>query len=109
MKDLTVLEQIILSAVWSLKDNAYGVSVRQKAKKLLGKNINYGTLYNALEQLLGKGYVTKNPGESDLDRIGRPRIYYSLTARGETALYASYELHRNIWDSIADFVENHKP
>jgi PadR family transcriptional regulator PadR len=109
LKDLTVLEQIILSAVWSLKDNAYGVSVRQKAKKLLGKNINYGTLYNALEQLLGKGYVTKNPGESDPERIGRPRIFYSLTPRGEKALWASYELHRTIWDSISDFVENFKP
>lgn len=109
MKDLTVLEQIILSSIWSLKDNAYGVSVRQRAKKLLGKNINYGTLYNALEQLLGKGYVKKRGGDTGPDRIGRPRIYLTLTPRGEKALWASYELQNNIWDSIPDFVKSQKP
>jgi len=73
MKELTVLEQIILSAILNLKDDAYGVSVRQRVKKLMRKNINYGTLYNALEQLLRKGYVTKTQGEPTRERIGRPR------------------------------------
>ncbi len=109
MKELTVLEQIILSAVWNLKPNAYGVSVRQRVKKLLGKNINYGTLYNALEQLLNKGYVAKKKGESGPERIGRPRIFYSLTRDGEKALRDAYELHRTIWNSIPDFVESRKP
>lgn len=109
MKDLTVLEQIILSAIWSLKDEAYGVSVRQRANKLMGRNINYGTLYNALEQLMGKGYVKKREGTNHPDRVGRPRIYLSLTPRGERALSASYELQKTIWDSIPDFVKNQKP
>lgn len=108
VKELTVLEQVILSAIWSLKDDAYGVSARKRAIKLLGKNINYGTLYNALEQLLGKGFVMKRTGSPDPDRVGRPRIYYSLTPRGAKALWASYKLHQNLWESISDFVENHK-
>ena len=108
MKNLTVLEQVVLSAIWSLKENAYGVSVRQRAKKILGKNINYGTLYNALEQLLVKGYVTKRAGDNDTARIGRPRIYYRLSDRGERALYSSYQLQQNIWENASDFVKNHK-
>jgi len=59
MKELTVLEQIILSVILNLKDGAYGVSVRQQVQKVMGKKINYGTLYNALEQLLKKGYLRK--------------------------------------------------
>ena len=109
MKDLTVLEQIILSAIWSLKAEAYGVSVRQRANKFMGRSINYGTLYNALEQLMGKGYVKKREGVTHPDRVGRPRIYLSLTPRGERALRASYELQKTIWDSIPDFVNNQKP
>ena len=109
MKELTVLEQIILSAILNLKDDAYGVSVRQRVKKLMRKNINYGTLYNALEQLLRKGYVTKTQGEPTRERIGRPRIFYTLTHSGKKALLEAYELHRTIWDSIPDFVENYKP
>jgi len=44
-KGFAFLEQIILSAVWSLGNDAYGVAVRKKVKKLLGRNINCGTLY----------------------------------------------------------------
>jgi DNA-binding PadR family transcriptional regulator len=109
MKELTVLEQIILSVIWSQKDEAYGVSIRQKAKKITGKNLNYGTLYNNLEQLLRKGYVTKTKGESIPDRIGRPRIFYALTPRGQKALREAYELHTSIWRSIPDFTESVKP
>jgi len=109
MKELTILEQIILSVIWSQKDEAYGVSIRQKVKTIAGKNLNYGTLYNNLEQLLRKGYVTKTQGESNPDRIGRPRIFYALTPLGEKVLREAYELHASIWKSIPDFTESVKP
>jgi len=109
MKELTVLEQIILSVITALKDGAYGVSVRQHVQKVTGKKINYGTLYNALEQLLKKGYVKKKQGDLTLDRIGRPRIYYNLTPAGKKALWEAYELHTTIWKTIPDFVRNYKP
>jgi DNA-binding PadR family transcriptional regulator len=109
MKELTVLEQIILSVIWSQKDEAYGVSIRQRVKKISGKNLNYGTLYNNLEQLLRKGYVTKSQGESTPERIGRPRIFYALTSRGKKALWEAYKLHTSIWNSIPDFIESVKP
>lgn len=108
MKELTVLEQIMLSAILNLKDNAYGVSVRQRVKQLMRKNINYGTLYNVLDQLLRKDYVKKMKGESTPDRIGRPRIFYTLTPAGKKALQDAYKLHRTIWNSIPGFVENKK-
>jgi DNA-binding PadR family transcriptional regulator len=109
MKELTVLEQIILSVIWSQKDESYGVSIRQKVKKIAGKNLNYGTLYNNLEQLLRKGYVTKAQGESTPERIGRPRIFYALTPQGRKALREAYELHTSIWNSIPDFIDSLKP
>ena len=109
MKEITVLEQIILSSVFKRGEKAYGVSVRQRVKKLLGKNINYGTLYNGLEQLLRKGYVKKTLGESSTERVGRPRIYYALTPSGEKALWKAYELQNAIWNSIPDFVKDHEP
>lgn len=108
MRELTLLEQLVLSAVWSLGDDAYGVAVRKKLKKLLGKSINYGTLYNALEQLLRKGYITKTPGESAPERVGRPRIFYRCTPEGKEALWRAYELQKVLRDSLADFVENYK-
>jgi DNA-binding PadR family transcriptional regulator len=108
MRELTLLEQIVLSAVWSLGDGAYGVAVRKKLKTLVGKNINYGTLYNALEQLQRKGYITKTEGESAPERVGRPRIFYRPTPEGKEALWKTYELQKTIWSHLSDFVEDFK-
>lgn len=49
MKELTVLEQIILSIIWTQKDEAYGVSIRRKAKIMAGKNLNYGDFQESIK------------------------------------------------------------
>ncbi|MCK4932550.1 MAG: helix-turn-helix transcriptional regulator [Candidatus Aminicenantes bacterium] len=104
MKELTLLEQMILAAVFALKDGAYGVSIRKRVEKLTGKRLMYGTLYNALDQLLRKGYVTKTKGTTSSTRGGRPRIYYALTPSGKKALRASHNLQQSIWESIPGFL-----
>jgi len=104
MRDLTLLEQMILAAVIALKDDAYGVSIRKRMEKLTEKRMMYGTLYNALDQLLRKGYVTKTKGTTSSSRSGRPRIYYALTTTGKKALRASYNLQSAIWGSIPEFL-----
>ena len=106
MKELTLLEQMILAAVIALKEGAYGISIRKRVEKLTGKRLMYGTLYNALDQLLRKDYVTKTKGTTSSERGGRPRIYYDLTPVGKRALQASYDLHRAIWESIPEFRGN---
>lgn len=106
MKDLTVLEQIILSSILCLKENAYGLSIRKKTKKLFGKSIMYGALYNALDQLFRKEFVTKDKRKSALEDGGRNRIYYTLTTRGKKALQAAYELQKSIWANITEVLED---
>ena len=64
----------------------------------------HGTLYNALDQLLRKNYVTKTKGTTSTARGGRPRIYYALTSDGKKALRTSYNLHCAVWASISDFL-----
>jgi DNA-binding PadR family transcriptional regulator len=104
MKELTLLEQMILAAIVALEDDAFGVSIRKKVEKLTGKRMMYGTLYNALDQLLRKGYVLKTRGTTSTARGGRPRIYYALTSNGKKALEASYNLQKAIWKSIPGFL-----
>jgi len=104
MKELTLLEQIILAAIIALEEDAFGVSIRKKVEKLTGKRLMYGTLYNALDQLLRKEYVSKTKGTTSTARGGRPRIYYALTENGKKALEASYNLQKTIWKSIPGFL-----
>ena len=106
MKGLTILEQILLAAIVALKDDAFGVSIRRKAEAMTRRRLMYGTLYNALDQLLRKGCVTQTKGNTSSARGGRPRIYYTLTPEGEEALRASYNLQNTIWESIPDFLSD---
>jgi PadR family transcriptional regulator PadR len=99
---LTMTEQIYLIAIWHLKENAYGVKIREKILDLSGKSMVFGTLYNNLDTLVKKGYVETKRGSSAPNRGGNVRVFYSLTKEGEIALQESRELQRTLWESIPE-------
>jgi len=102
MKELSKAEETLLLATLRLKDNAYGVAIKQYIKKTTGKTLPYGTLYFILEQLTKKGYVTRFTGESKPERGGRSRIYYSITSEGNKALEQAYEMQQKIWNGYTE-------
>jgi PadR family transcriptional regulator PadR len=102
MKELTVSEEIILTAVLRLDNNAYGVAIRKKVAEVTQKEFIYGTLYNLLDQLVRKGYVRKSRGAPTPERGGRSKIYYALTPSGVEALQKAHSLHRKIWEGLPD-------
>jgi PadR family transcriptional regulator PadR len=106
MKVLTVLEQIILSAIVSLEDEAFGVAIRKKIKAITGKSIMYGTLYNALDQLLRKGYIKKTKGKQASGRGAQGRVYYALTTAGRNSLLSAFKLQQTIWANVPDQVKD---
>jgi DNA-binding PadR family transcriptional regulator len=103
MRDLTVLEQLILAAILSLEDDAYGVSIRRHIRIKTNKVLMYGTLYRALDQLTRKLYVTKSRGDATAERDGSKKVYYRVTDLGKEALQAAFRLQKDIWDIVPDF------
>jgi hypothetical protein len=73
MKEITRAEEIVLLAIWRLKEKAYGVSVQRQIRKDTGKDYTYGTLYGLLRQLAAKGYVHKVMGDPLPKKGGRSR------------------------------------
>jgi len=100
MKVLTLVEEIVMTAIWRLKDQAYGVAIRKNIAEVAQREMIYGTLYNLLDQLVRKGYVSKSRGAPVSERGGRSKIYYRLTPSGISALQSSRELHQKIWAGI---------
>jgi DNA-binding PadR family transcriptional regulator len=100
MKQITILEEIILTTILRLKEEAYGVAIRQKVADLINKDLLYGTLYNTLDQLFRKGYVNKAQGKPSPERGGRGKIFYSLTPKGTKALQESRDLHKKLWKDL---------
>jgi PadR family transcriptional regulator, regulatory protein PadR len=104
MKELTKIEEILLVTIWRLREQAYGVKIRQQASRVLGKEFTYGNLYSVLHQLAAKKYVVKTLGESAPSRRGRPRVFYAVAPPGLDALQSSLEMHDKLWTGIPGLV-----
>lgn len=109
MNDPTSLELAILGAVWSLGEDAYGVSIKKRVAELSGRDLMYGTLYNALGQLVRKEFLDRTPGEPTPERGGRGKIYYRLTALGLRSFREAYEVQRSFWGRLVELGGIPKP
>ena len=100
MEFITRLEEIILIAIWKLKEEAYGVSINKHVSKLTGKNYTIGSLYFSLDQLYRKGLIEKMKGEPTPERGGRRKIYYSLTENGQKAIEDVRTLQEKLYEDL---------
>ncbi|MGD9347082.1 MAG: helix-turn-helix transcriptional regulator [Candidatus Aminicenantes bacterium] len=103
MTILAVKEEIILSALMMMEGNSHGAPLRKKVIELSKKEIVYGTLYNLLEVLIRKGYVTSTKSDPTPIRGGRSKTIYSITAQGKQALEETLLMHERIKNSVPSF------
>jgi DNA-binding PadR family transcriptional regulator len=97
MNILSRSEEIVLLAVWKLKDNAYGVTIREVVSKDTGHDWTFGAVYKPLKQLALKGYVEKSSSGPVAERGGRAKYLYTLTREGMEALREIRRIHRSLW------------
>jgi PadR family transcriptional regulator len=100
MAILALKEEIILSALMILEGSSSGAPLRKKVIELSGKEIVYGTLYNLLEVLIRKGYVTSVKSAPLPVPGGRSKALYSITGKGRKALRETMGMHERIRKSI---------
>ena len=102
MNKLTITEQVLLIVIWKLKEEAYGVKIRDLFCTYTQSDVGFGTLYNNLEQLVRKGYTITFKGEPTPIRGGKRKVYYKISDLGIKALQASRELQNRLWDDIPE-------
>ena len=85
-KHLAGLEELILLAVASLGDAAYGVTVQEKLETQTRTSISLGAVYLGLERLEGRGFVRSWLGDATAARGGRRKRLFRATAQGHAAL-----------------------
>ena len=95
-------EQLVLTAILMLRDDAYGVTIHSKVEELVRpKAIALGAVYVTLDRLEDKGLVASWLSEPTAERGGRAKRCYRIEALGERALQESAVTAKRIWDSIA--------
>ena len=96
-------EQLVLSAVLSLRDRAYGVSIHEKVAELAKpKGVSLGAVYVTLDRLEDKGMLASWLSDPTPERGGRAKRCYRLQALGERALEESVVTAKRVWDLVAE-------
>jgi PadR family transcriptional regulator len=103
MASVGQFEQIILTAILSLRDEAYGVTVHEKAAELAKpKKISPGAVYVTLDRLEDKGLISSRLADPTPERGGRSKRYYRLEALGERALEEPAATAKRVWEAVAE-------
>ena len=92
-------EEIVLLAVGILRDNAYGVSIRQEIEDQTQRNVNIGAVHTALHRLEEKGYLTSQFGEAEEVRGGKRKRLFTLTA-GIKTLSDAQAIRKQMWSQL---------
>jgi PadR family transcriptional regulator PadR len=96
-------EQLVLTAILTRRDDAYGVSIHSKVQELASpKAVSLGAVYVTLDRLEDKGLVKSWLSDPTPERGGRSKRCYRLEALGERALEESAVTAKRIWDGIAE-------
>ena len=102
MKYLSRQEELLLLTILKLRENAYGVPIREHVSRLTEKHWSIGAVYDTLDRLTRKGLVKVSISEPVKARGGRSRRYYHLTRHGFQALEEIRVLQDKIWASFLE-------
>jgi DNA-binding PadR family transcriptional regulator len=93
-------EQVVLLALARLKDQAYGMAIRQEIADRTGRDVGIGSIYSALDRLEEKGHISSTLGDPTPKRGGRAKRYYRLERSGFSALKRMREMYARLWDGL---------
>lgn len=97
-------EEIVLLTVGILHDNAYGISIKQEIESRLQRTVSVGALQVTLRRLEKKGYLQSRHGETDANRGGRPKLFFTITAQGKKAIEYTRQIRNELWDALPTWV-----
>ena len=95
-------EQLVLTAILALRDDAYGVTIHSKVQELAEpKSVSLGAIYVTLDRLEDKGLISSWMSDPTPERGGRAKRCYKLKKAGERALRESATTAKRVYDVIA--------
>jgi len=93
-------EQSLLLAILHLRDNAYGVTIRQEIERRTGREIAIGAMYTSLARLERKGYVRSAMSDPTPQRGGRSKRHFVVRPSGAAALRQSHDRLARMWEGL---------
>jgi PadR family transcriptional regulator, regulatory protein PadR len=89
-------EHLVLLALLRLRDNAYGVTIRNELETRAGRSTSIGAVYATLDRLEAKSYISSVLADPTPERGGRAKRFFRLEAAGAAALKSSQQAIHNM-------------
>jgi PadR family transcriptional regulator PadR len=102
-KFMTRNEETILLTILKLKDNAYGVSIRQQIHRDMGDRWSFASIYQPLDNLVRKKYVRRIKGDPSARRGGKSKFYYEVTPDGKRNLQKLKQAQEQVWAGVPEY------
>ena len=97
MKTISKREEQILIAIWSLKESAYLLAIKNHLSKIMGADWSVGAIHKPLMKLEKEGLVESYMGEATAKRGGRSKKIYRVSKLGLNTLKAIKEEQDALW------------
>lgn len=93
-------EELVLTMVGILGEEAYGNAIIQEIKERLGREVNLSAVHVTLYRLEDKGHVKSRMGGASNTRGGRRKRIFTITNAGVAMLKAMKEARTNLWKLV---------
>jgi len=100
-------EELILTMVGILGDEAYGKSVVEEIRAQLDRKVSLSAVHVTLYRLEDKGYVKSAMGGATSERGGRRKRYFRITNAGMALLQEMRENRIQLWKMIPQLKFNY--
>lgn len=93
-------EELILTMVAILGDEAYGNAIVETIKKELDRKVNLSAVHITLYRLEDKGLVKSEMRGATAKRGGRRKRYFQITNTGKSQLLSLQEQRQKLWKML---------
>ena len=93
-------EELILTMVGALQEDAYGAAIADEIESKLKREVNLSAVHVTLYRLEDKGFIKSSMGGATKERGGRRKRIFTITSAGMAMLKAMKEQRLVLWKMI---------
>ncbi len=93
-------EELILTMVAALQEDAYGAAISEEIETRLKREVNLSAVHVTLYRLEDKGLIKSSMGGGTNERGGRRKRIFTITSAGMAMLRAMKEARIDLWKLV---------
>ncbi|WP_258100796.1 PadR family transcriptional regulator [Marinoscillum pacificum] len=101
-------EELILTVVLILNDDAYGNTIVSAIKEHQNREVNLSSVHITLYRLEEKGFLQSDMGGATQARGGRRKRYFRITNAGKALLQEMKDARTSLWELTPQLKFSHE-